>query len=1183
MSEKTKKLINPFTSGGGGTHFEIHVQASFVVLMLTGGFVPCLPCWPITKIKLQGRFAGYKTDDLILFIKEPDSDQERKLLGQIKRTIRITEKDKIFGEVIQQAWEDFNNQEVFIKRKDKIALITGPLSATDINDVRTILEWARHSENSDEFFKKVETTNFSSKNKQKKLRAFETNLQNANNGNPIDKETFFEFLKHFYLLGYDLDIKQGVTLSLLHSMIGRYSTDDAQSVWTDIVDEVFSVNTNAGTILPNNLPEKLQQAFSKPNYKSIPSEFSLRKPPTTQLLLNKHTYANDLSIANLIGSWNEKSDADTHIIAQLANNDYNSWIENIREVLLLPGSPISLKNGKWHISNRESLLKDLGDRLFDIHLDKFQQAVVKVLKESDPKFDLDPDDRYAASIYGKELLHSNDLRIGMAECLALISNQSDSLENCSPGKAREIASQAVREILKESDWVTWGSLDRLLPTLAEAAPEQFFTMVENALQQDPCPFDELFSQEGNGLTGNNYLIGLLWSLEVLAWDKTYLTRSCAILGALASKDPGGNWTNRPLNSLRQILLPWLPQTLANSEKRKSVITILEREFPSVAWKLLLSLLPNQNQSSTGTHKPSWYTDIPDTHNKKISTKEYEEQISFYVERIISLTQTDIKKLCELTDNLDNFPKTSIKDILDNIAEQDFTKDYNEERLLIWTNISKLISKHKRFSDQDWAFSKETISKIEEIATLLAPRNLLDLNFRLFSDRDFELYEESDNWQLEQKKLEKKRQQVLREILKQGGVDAIITFSKKVESPSRVGYSLGAIATKEIDTNLLPIFLDKSDITSVQLMSNYLVSRHHYKMWEWADKLDKSGWSNKQIGQFLSNMPFTTETWGRATEWLNNSEYNYWNVANVNPYQAGTDLDIAITKLLEHNRPHAAINCLYKKIHDKNTIDSSQAIKALLDIPTSKEAISKIDAYHIIDVIKKIQQDEKTNPDDLFNVEWLYLPLLDRHRDASPIQLEKNLASDPSFFSELIRLVYIPKGKSKPKKEQAQTDETIITNAWNLLHHWDHPPGKQSNENFSVKEFTQWFEHVKKECAESGHLEVALNHIGEVLFYCPPDPSGLWINKDVAEILNKEDAKKIRDGFYSKIIGSRGVHSVDPTAKPERELAEQYLNKAEDIEIAGYQRLAKTLRDISVFYNYQADRIVIENDKFTNDQ
>jgi len=52
-------------------NFETHVQASFVVLMVTDGFAAYFPGCPIKKIKLQGKYAGYDTDDLIVFVERP--------------------------------------------------------------------------------------------------------------------------------------------------------------------------------------------------------------------------------------------------------------------------------------------------------------------------------------------------------------------------------------------------------------------------------------------------------------------------------------------------------------------------------------------------------------------------------------------------------------------------------------------------------------------------------------------------------------------------------------------------------------------------------------------------------------------------------------------------------------------------------------------------------------------------------------------------------------------------------------------------------------------------------------------------------------------------------------------------------------------------------------------------------
>jgi hypothetical protein len=59
--------------------------------------------------------------------------------------------------------------------------------------------------------------------------------------------------------------------------------------------------------------------------------------------------------------------------------------------------------------------------------------------------------------------------------------------------------------------------------------------------------------------------------------------------------------------------------------------------------------------------------------------------------------------------------------------------------------------------------------------------------------------------------------------------------------------------------------------------------------------------------------------------------------------------------------------------------------------------------------------------------------------------------------------------------------------------------------------------------------------------------------------------------------SRGVHTIDPEAKPERTLAKKYQQRADQVENAGYQRLADTLQDVADSYNRDAERINSEND------
>lgn len=1176
MNMNEKQLSNPFSTGGGGAHFEAHVQASFVALMLTGGYAPCLPCWPIVQIKLQGKIEGFNTDDLIVFVEEPSSKEKRRLLCQIKHSIAITHGDKVFSEVIQAAWNDFNNPRVFSKGKDILALITGPLNATDFHNVQWLLSQARHTKDLDEFYRNVEQANFSPPKSTEKLEVIRHHLRLANNNAEITKDNLYLFLKHFHLLGYDLGKEIGVVLSLLHSHISQFNRQHPEWIWSRIVDIVQTWNQDAGTITPTILPDDLKEIFKQPVISYIPSELTIQPEPA-KTDWNRHQHAPLLALINLIGAWNENNEADIDIFKRIIKEDYSTWVLKVREILQHTDSPLLLKNGLWKITERNDLWNILGLRIFDQDLDALKEAVVTVLTERDPTFELPSEERYLANIRGKVLSHSRALRKGVAESLALLGNKEEALINCSRNKGETTAILAIRKIFEGADWILWGSLNSLLPILAEAAPEEFLSAVENALSIEPCPFDKLFSQEGNGLTGSNYLTGLLWALEELAWDEIYLVRVCVVLGELASHDPGGNWTNRSSNSLTTILLPWLPQTVASISKRKVAVQTLCKEWPDIAWKLIINLLPNQHQMSTGSHKPVWRNIIPEDWEKDVTQDEYWQQITFYAEIAVSLASQNTARLNEFIDHFDNLPQPSFDHLLEALSSEAISGLPEEERLPFWDKLTKLISRHRYFSEEDWAFDEDVLSLIEVVADKLAPSNPLNLYQHLFTDQDFEFYEEENNWEEQQKKLDKRRQKAIGEILDLGGINAVIQFAATVQFPGQVGGALGCIVDdEEIDKVLLPAYLELEGNKHSGFIDGYVWSRHYINGWSWVDALDKTGWNIGQMGQFLVCLPFTGEAWARAAQWLGELERDYWHNVKVNPYQAKDDLAFAIDQLIEHGRPHAAIHCLNTMRHLKQSPNVTQSIKALMAALFSSEPSYSMNVYHIVELIKVLQENLEVPEDDLFRVEWAYLPLLDRHHRASPKLLENRLASDPDFFCEVIRLIYRSKKSEATATESSEETKAMATNAWRLLHEWRTPPGMQKDGSFKGEHFSTWLRRVKEICTESGHLEVALVNVGEILIHGPADPDGLWINHVVADALNARDAEDMRRGFRTGIFNSRGVHWVDPTGKPEWELAGQYRQKAEEVENAGYQRLAGTLRNLSESYVCDAERIIAEH-------
>jgi hypothetical protein len=856
--------------------------------------------------------------------------------------------------------------------------------------------------------------------------------------------------------------------------------------------------------------------------------------------------------------------------------EFNSWIANLREVLQEQDNPLTLRNGHWEVVDRKALWDSLGSRIFDIHLEKFKDCAVEVLTELDPQFKLPAEERYAASIYGKVLKHSSGLRKGMAETLSLLGSYGGALTNCSQHKPEFTAVLAIREIFEQANWQLWGSLNNLLPTLAEAAPGEFLNSVEKALQKQPCPFDDLFTQEGKGITGTNYMTGLLWALEGLSWHEEHLVRVAVILAELASHDPGGNWANRPANSLTTILLPWHPQTLAPFEKRITSIKAIRTDFPDVAWKVLLSLLPNQHQTTSGAHKPRWRNPLPEDWEPKVTNKEYWDQVTSYAELAVEMAGEDLGRLKELVGKLDNLPKPSFDAVLEHLSSVAIIGLPENELLPIWTSLTQFVGKHRRYADAKWALDAEVVARIETTASRLSPTSPEGLYRRLFSNRDFDLYEERGNWQEQRKKLDERRQQAIQEILYASGLQGVIAFISAVESPYQVGWALGIVAAKEIDTALMPEHLGVGNINYQQFASGFVWSRYQNQGWQWVDGLDRTHWSLMQICQFLMYLPFKVDTWSRASDWLGDSEKLYWQKVPVNPYQSDSDPLSAIDKLLECSRPQAAIDCLNYRLHEKLPFDRKRTIRALLDAIPSKEPAHTMYTYHITELIKALQNDPETDQNDLFRVEWAYLTLLGRHGEAEPKLLEARLATQPDFFCEVIRLIFRSKNKEKQDEEPDEHKKALATNAWQLLHEWKRPPGLHEDGSFSAKDFEAWLEKVKDQCRESGHLEVAMIKVGEVLLYCPADPQGLWIVQAAASALNARDAKEMRSGFRTEVFNSRGVQWVDPTGKPERELAAQWRKKADAVENEGFARFAATLRGLSDSYDHEAERIIEEH-------
>jgi hypothetical protein len=878
--------------------------------------------------------------------------------------------------------------------------------------------------------------------------------------------------------------------------------------------------------------------------------------------------------AGLVGKWDGSNPADRSALETLLGKGYGEWIEILRPDTLRSDSPLIQHDEKWRFVARGEAWNSLGSRITNDDLDRFQKTAVTVLGERDPKFDLPKEDRFAASIYENALTHSHLIRKGIAETLTLIGSRPKALTSCSDGKAESTAVLVVRSLLNKVSWDRWASLDSVMPLLAEAAPDEFLDAVESVLVKlEAAPFHRIFAEEGvGGFGGWNFMSGILWALETLAWSPEFLSRVSVILADIASIDPGGNWANRPSNSLADIFLPWHVQTTATFEKRKAAVEAVIREQPAVGWKLLLALLPHNHGFTSGCHRPVWRDFIPRDWKDSVLRTEYWEQITAYTDLAVTLAKSDSEKLCELIKRLSDLPRAAHESLLEHLASGSIVSLPETDRLPIWENLDELVRHHKKFSDADWAMPENAVNKIEQTAQALAPTSPAFKYHHLFGGRDFDLYDEKGNYEEQQKRLDEARQGAISEILSDGGIEAALKFAAKVAAPYEVGRALGVVASKEIEISILPSLLDSEDDTLVQVIAGFIWARFWKLRTEWVDAVLARESSPDHRAKFLTFLPFEEEIWNRVSTSLTvTHEALYWKNAKVNPYGLDRNLTIAIEKLLEFGREGAAVMCVARTADDKTRFDESLATRALLAVLGSERGIKELENYRTVELIKRLQKSGTSDKDALFRIEWNFLPWLDRFSSGSPVTLERRLASDPAFFAEAIGLVFRSKNTSEEECEEPDEQKKhLVTNAYRLLTEWKRCPGTQDDGKFSAEAFNLWLNDARRITEESGHAEVAQIQIGHVLTCAPPDPDGLWIHNAVAAALNFRDTGEMRSGFTTQLFNDRGVFTFTH-GKDERELARQNREKADALDAKGYTRFATAMREFADQYDRQAER------------
>lgn len=864
--------------------------------------------------------------------------------------------------------------------------------------------------------------------------------------------------------------------------------------------------------------------------------------------IDKTIEARIMKTALLFGKWNEKNENDKNIIEKYSGISYNDFIEKFR-LISKAEKDFIFKNGIWEINNRAEYVEMWALDFYKEDFEKFNSIIVEILSEKHPKLKLESDKRRMANIYNKITKYSEELRDGVAETLVIVEYLKNYFKNCKNDVANFVI-LVVREILKDSDWYIWASLDELLVYLAEAAPHEYLNQFKQYLTNDKEK-RILFENESD-ITTYNYSTSIYWSLELIAWNTDYCVQVCMILSKLAKED------EKAIDHIVNIILPWYPNTNAPFIFRFTSVENIIKENILVGWKVLKKIMPGETSYTTTTYKPK-YIDIPDE-DISITNEEYYEQVDAYIDLMIKYCKNDNDKLIDLIDLLDSVSKDNFDKICNYLKSSKVRKKSDKSKYKLWDKLESVVYWIRKNSDIKGEIKNEMISKISNVITNIKPNNILYVISRLFKKDNWEIIEDYDKYDLSEKKLCELQYSEVNKLYIENGINSIIELAKIVEN----SYSLGMIVSKlkisDADENkVILVNLDKR-IQLIEFAKGYVYNKYNRNNAKININLIDN-LSMKAKINFMLMMPYDLSTFKIVEKLLGNNYKKYWEQVDIRIINDESNLNYSISKLMEVNR-YGRVLWMYRlSLHNNQSIKyNNNVVLDCLD-----KINNNFNKYDICEAIKELQ---KNNADKnrLFYIEWKYLPLLN-HGDYRPITMEKCMSTDVHRYSEILELAY--KEHSKEKTDR-KIDPNIATNAYRLLNQWRMVPGIKDDGYIDSEHLLKWYDDMKKICSEIDRLEAGLSCFGKVLFYTPKSKDNFWIDKTVAGILNTDDIA--RRSYETEAFNSVGIVNWDEHGTAYMEKYDEYKKKANDTEVAGYYNFASALREIADNFKFHAEHM-----------
>lgn len=885
----------------------------------------------------------------------------------------------------------------------------------------------------------------------------------------------------------------------------------------------------------------------------------------------------------LAGKWVDSNPPDQEILAKLAGTSYEDLNKVLSRWANEPDAPIRRVGDTWFLVSKEDAWSLVAKFLTREDLENFERVFLEVFNTTDPSVELEPDTRWQANILGKVMPYSNYLREGMAETLAIMAARSKTTQWLDANTGQERADAISWKLLDAAnkDWRLWTSFAFQLPLLAEASPERFLEAIDAGLRGDDPPTMKLFS-EGSGLSlgGSSYHPSLLWALETLAWNSEYLNQCSLLLAKLSRLDPGGKLGNRPPATLRGIFLGWYPQTNATLEKRLQTIDVLRRHEPDAAWNLMVALLPEMHSVGHPSSKPRWREwNIPS--EPSVTYADIWKLTEILIDRMLEDIGVSPDKWNSMLYALGKVPKPQHQAIVETLDKLDLEGFSTEDRTKIWETLRKIISRHREYADADWALPADVTDELEKLYHKFSPTDEIPLYSWLFGYSVELLHPPPDreNWQNREEIVANYRKEALTKLYGAGGVDRLLSLAENVEEPTQAGFLVAQmdILSDEDTKEILDKYLDSENTLHNRFALGLVSGVFRSSGWAWATEMVKdraADWTAVQRSNFVASLSFEARAWD-LLESINDpaTEEAYW-TRIIPGYNKSIELERPVRKLIEFKRPQFAVDFLAHRTYDKEAIIppelALEVLEGLISVTSDSEtpiAWGNI-GHDLTRLMNVVRGSSDLDESRIAQIEFLIFPLLENYGEG-PVILHKQLARDPAFFADLIKVIFRSDDENADKPK---VSEGYITSAFKLLNSWRTTPGANEDGTLDRDALRDWVAEARKLVHESGRGAIGDQQIGQAFAESPFGLDNVRPHEHVRELIEELANSEIERGYEVRVFNNRGVTMRNPTdgGELERALVERFRSDAEKIGDSS-PRTAAMLRRLAESYDRHGRR------------